>query len=1257
MPYPNNLLDISNSNKIILIIDPVNGELIDVSDAAVTFYGWTKSELLNMSIFEINTLPQCELRVEMSTLHLKEHPYLNFRHIVKSGKIKKVHVTSLTLTLEGRNVLLHIVDDFESPSEALHIDIQNIFDNAFEPLVLFRVDPETNNHVAVEWNRSAADFFGGNFSKHFLSNHISVYDQSVVETALKQMTSMYYYESNILFNNTRSNTVLRNIGFTRLFYESEYFVCMQVRPSELPEFKLIKENVLPNRLNRLILDTMNKYPLNGYLGILCLSEADELLHTLGKETYMKILLTVGKSIKSQLGEGGLYELLDESVLFFNSGAAVDEDKIQHALKILSNRYRTKYKIQKFKIQCVAVAYNGETFNPEYGLAYKMLATLNNNLVYTKLNVLTEADARRIRLINDLSTATTSGQLYLLYQPIVDITKGSIASLEALVRWKHPEFGIVEPDEFIRLAEENNMVTLIDEWVLNEVTHIARKYPIHVNLSAQDFWDDRFRDRILKILSLESNDIVMELTETSNVELSNEIIVALASVNAKLSIDDFGTGYSSMSRIASMNVGSIKIDKSFVANSSSDIESASLCIEMIRLGRGLNIDVIAEGAETMEQIRFLHRNGCHLIQGYAISKPLVYEEAINLDVHAFKMNPRDKYGFDFLNGISRVDFSAVMAIELDEDDTFIRVPMSFCRFTGYSLHELMEMKIYDLLPLEELNMFIESYNQLVSHGYIENMVFYLQCANKTRKCVSITGKLGRANDTTKYIYFEKSEAVEEGIIDIQGSMGAYSTLFHEGPLATIVWRKDFEIIDWNQEAEKTFGWSRKEAIGFNLVKLMIDKALFPDYMNVLHQVLTETSYDFINYNVNKSGESIICRWVNRAIKDRAGNPQYYISIVKDITKELLKNDQLKQLSYAVEKTGCAVVVTDSDGIIQSANVHFSKMNGYLLEEMIGNNVNMINSRELPKSVYEDVWKTIKNGDTWNGEFRNIRKDGSLYWCKSTIVPVFNEWRNTVTYLGIQKDMTAERELEERSYEMYFTMIEHEKLATIGTMVAGITHEAYNYLAYIESNLTYAKKFTDKAITGSPIDLHELQSAIHDTIGGVDKIKTMLQSIKTVSRKEELPQIETCDINKEITMLVQLLKNEYKYNALMELPQEVELIHKGYPGLLRQVIMNLVINASHAIKARNTGVLGKISITTCKKDGCIQISIKDTGVGMTDDIKARIFEPFFTTKKANEGTGLGLSISKNIIEEKYGGTLTCDSTLGVGSTFVIEVPDLE
>ena len=261
------------------------------------------------------------------------------------------------------------------------------------------------------------------------------------------------------------------------------------------------------------------------------------------------------------------------------------------------------------------------------------------------------------------------------------------------------------------------------------------------------------------------------------------------------------------------------------------------------------------------------------------------------------------------------------------------------------------------------------------------------------------------------------------------------------------------------------------------------------------------------------------------------------------------------------------------------------------------------------------------------------------------------------MSIIQDLSQEKAQEEKANIMHRKLIDQDKLATLGSMLAGITHETFNYIAYIESNMEFSVKMAERLASGRHIESSELAGALEDAREGISRMKDMLLTLKTASRREDRPHVESCDIPTEINLLLNLMKNEYKYTVNITRNFEPNLTHTGFPGLLRQVLMNLVINAVYAIKARNLDTMGTIGITARRLDDLLEISVSDDGIGMTEETRGRIFEPFFTTKKTGEGTGLGLSISRDLIENRYGGRLECASIPGRGTTFTILVPEVQ
>lgn len=242
---------------------------------------------------------------------------------------------------------------------------------------------------------------------------------------------------------------------------------------------------------------------------------------------------------------------------------------------------------------------------------------------------------KINLEQTLATAIRQEQFVLHYQPLSCTKSGALCGMEALIRWNHPVRGLLAPDQFISVAEENRLIIPIGEWVVSEVCmqiaawRTLQKLPPRVsfNVSALQLKDGRFRAALQAALArhqLQASDIAIELTESTMVSSEDGVSTELArlrSLGVELLIDDFGTGFSSLSLLQQLDIDAVKIDKSFVAALGADPQSDALCAAMISIGRALNILVVAEGVETLAQLSALQKLGCDEIQGFLISPPI------------------------------------------------------------------------------------------------------------------------------------------------------------------------------------------------------------------------------------------------------------------------------------------------------------------------------------------------------------------------------------------------------------------------------------------------------------------------------------------------------------------------------------------------------------------------------------------------------------------------------------------------------------
>jgi predicted signal transduction protein with EAL and GGDEF domain len=246
----------------------------------------------------------------------------------------------------------------------------------------------------------------------------------------------------------------------------------------------------------------------------------------------------------------------------------------------------------------------------------------------------------LRLENDLRQAQEQNQFFVNYQPIVALDDFHVCGFEALVRWQHPERGLISPQDFIPVAEEGGQILQIGRWVLLEACHQMKrwheKFPsdeslyMTVNLSVKQFAQPDFIDQVRLILEatgLEAKYLKLEITESvlmDDIDSAAAMLVQLRALGVKLSIDDFGTGYSSLTYLHRFPIDTLKIDQSFVAVL--DKDHLEIVRTILSLAENLGMDVVAEGIETQEQMSLLRGLSCQSGQGYFFSRPMAVEDA-------------------------------------------------------------------------------------------------------------------------------------------------------------------------------------------------------------------------------------------------------------------------------------------------------------------------------------------------------------------------------------------------------------------------------------------------------------------------------------------------------------------------------------------------------------------------------------------------------------------------------------------------------
>jgi diguanylate cyclase (GGDEF)-like protein len=334
---------------------------------------------------------------------------------------------------------------------------------------------------------------------------------------------------------------------------------------------------------------------------------------------------------------------DEFTVILEGGQRV-EDAGQVATKILKT-IGTPYHIGDREL--VVTASIGIAVYPLDGDSYEELvkgadtamyqskaAGRNTYQYFTKS--LRDRTSDRIALMDDLRSAIASeDQLRIEYQPKVDLARGTVIGIEALVRWDHPVHGLLMPAEFIPLAEESDLIVPMSKWLLDEACHDMARWldegmrpmRVAVNASERLFRDANLVESIAAALAaanLDPRHLEIEVTErtiTHEAERTERALERLSDMGVRVAIDDFGTGYSSLRQLQGLSIHALKIDQSFIREAHRRAESRAIVEAIVSIARSFDLGVIAEGVETAEELAAIRRLGCTRVQGYLIARPL------------------------------------------------------------------------------------------------------------------------------------------------------------------------------------------------------------------------------------------------------------------------------------------------------------------------------------------------------------------------------------------------------------------------------------------------------------------------------------------------------------------------------------------------------------------------------------------------------------------------------------------------------------
>ncbi|MEE8483709.1 MAG: PAS domain S-box protein [Nitrospinota bacterium] len=613
---------------------------------------------------------------------------------------------------------------------------------------------------------------------------------------------------------------------------------------------------------------------------------------------------------------------------------------------------------------------------------------------------------------------------------------------------------------------------------------------------------------------------------------------------------------------------------------------------------------------------------------------------------------EKYRSLFSNMTNGFAFHKIIVDENNKpiDYVFLKINNAFEEMTGLKREQVIGKKVTEIIPgIKDVDPdLIEIYGKVALTRESKKFNIYFEPLSRHYSIAAYSPEKGYFATVFEDIT-ERKHAAEA----IKMSERKYRHLFEDANDSIFIADlDDGRFIDVNTVAAERLGYTKEELLDLKVSDINPKEAGDAVKESFERQLAGETITVETSHR-RKNGARMPVEVTSKLID--YGGGKAFLAFVRDISERKHAMEDRRRLGKAIDHAADAIIITGSDSRIKYVNPAFEEMTGYSREEAVGQKTSILKSGKHDEAFYSNIQNTILEGGTWKGRIINKKKDGTLFHQEITISPIFNDNKEIISYVGVQRDITQDIIMEDIQKQI----VHMQKMEAVGTLAAGIAHDFANILTPI---ILIADTTIFNLSEESP-----LRKDMESIIKAANRGKNLVDQVLTFSRRSEVTafSLEPHLLIKETLNFLRLsLPSTIKLKENINTEQCVIVAD---PSQINQLVMNLCLNSFHAMSEKG-GTLevtaGPIivneelaaSVADLEAGFYFKLTVKDTGRGMEPEILEKAFEPFFTTKEKGEGTGLGLSTAHGIVGN-LGGTITVKSEPGKGTVFDVYMPASE